>query len=388
MRRIRVALLATTVDFGGIERVLLTLLGGMAADVELVPILFTRTDTREKTFFERLNTLGIAYTTMYLNTSRAKYLNPLRNLRETLALFNGESFDLVHSHGYRADLIALVIARRFGLPVVSTCHGFIGTDRHLSFYNRLNVFLLRRFTRVMAVSARMKEDLVSGGVAASRIDMVTNAVAGPAATDREASRERIRTRLGIGAGDMVFGYVGRLSEEKGVSYLIDAARAVVGAHPTCRLLIVGAGPQEAALQQRVRGTPLEAAVSFAGFQSDPSAWYSAMDAFVLPSLTEGTPMALLEAMAHGLPAIATEVGGVPAIIANGTNGLLVPPGDATRLAGAMATVARDSLLRERLADGATRSVREGYDVRSWTHRVRDVYLSAIADNGDRRRRIS
>ena len=377
MRPIRVAVLATTVHFGGIERVLLMLLRHMDADIELVPVLFTRTDTEQRAFFDSVESLGTAPHTLYVNTSRAKYANPVRNIKETMAIFRNERFDLIHSHGYRADLISLVVARWFRLPVVSTCHGFIANDLHLSFYNRLNVFLLRFFSRVIAVSDRMKADLISGGVNDARIDVVTNAVESVTETNRDRWRRDVRCRLGIGSDDFVFGYVGRLSEEKGLTHLVDAANvAFVGGRP-CRILIVGEGTQQRALELQVEAHGLRDRVCFAGFQSEPSMWYPAMDAFVLPSLTEGTPMALLEAMAEGLPIVATEVGGVPAIISNMVNGILVPPSDPVRLADAMRSVATDEGLRRRLSECAVRSVRETYDVRTWIRRTREVYLTAL-----------
>ena len=372
---IRVALLATIVDFGGIERVLLTLLQHMGSPIEIVPILFTRTDTQERSFFDSLRRLGVPHEMIYVNTSRAKYWNPVRNIRQANALIRRQRFDLIHSHGYRADLIGLVAAKRFGLPLVSTCHGFISTDSHLSFYRHLDIFLLRYFTRVIAVSGRMKDDLIGRGVAAAKIDVITNAVADVATPHQANSRKETRSRLGIGNEEFVFGFVGRLSEEKGVEQLVEAARGLAAGTRACRLLIVGDGPRRAPLERTVRDLGLSSRVDFVGFQSDTSAWYPAMDAFVLPSLTEGTPMALLEAMAHGLPVIATAVGGVPAMLSDQDNGLLVPPADPEMLLAAMQAVAADAGLRARLSDGAIRSVREAHGVGTWIDRIRDLYMA-------------
>jgi glycosyltransferase involved in cell wall biosynthesis len=102
-----------------------------------------------------------------------------------------------------------------------------------------------------------------------------------------------------------------------------------------------------------------------------------MDAFVLPSLTEGTPLALLEAMSHRLPVIASNVGGVPAIIDNGLNGLLTPPADPAALEERMATLAQDPALRDRLSEGGVQLVRRRFDVHGWTRKVRDLYMSTI-----------
>ena len=136
----------------------------------------------------------------------------------------------------------------------------------------------------------------------------------------------------------------------------------------------------------VRCAPTEAAanrpelagrVTFAGFQRDPGEWYPAMDAFVLPSITEGTPLALLEAMAHGIPVVASAVGGVPAVVTHGHSALLVPAADAAALADAMSSLAASAELRGRLATEARLVVEQQYNVTQWIRHIVDVYRSSL-----------
>jgi glycosyltransferase involved in cell wall biosynthesis len=377
---VRVALLATVVEFGGIERVLLTLLRHMGAELKLSPIFFTRAGQERNYFLESLDASGIAYDAIYVDTSRYKYLNPFRNIGETLARIKAGRFDLIHSHGYRADLIGFVVAKRVGLPVISTCHGFISTDSHLRLYNKLDIYLLRYFNRVIAVSERMKRDLVARGVDAARIQMITNAISEEPRTDTERIRGQARSRLGIAQDEFVVGFVGRLAEEKGLAYLLEAVRRWAPDAHRWRLVLVGEGPQRDALEQAVRSFGLAGKVIFAGFQSNTAEWYPAMDAFVLPSLTEGTPMVLLEAMANGIPVIATSVGGVPAIISSGENGILVPPADPSRLLEAMQSVAGDGDLRKRLCARATDLIRRDYNVADWIRKVAGVYTATLQES--------
>jgi glycosyltransferase involved in cell wall biosynthesis len=315
---------------------------------------------------------------MHVDASRWTYLNPLRNIRETLAHLRADRFDLVHTHGYRADLIGFIAARRLGIPIVSTCHGFISIDRHLSLYNRLDVFLLRHFNGVIAVSERMKRDLVEKGVDAGRIQVIANAIQIEPAADGEETRRTTRARIGIGPEDFVFGFVGRLSEEKGLRYLLEAFRQCKPGDGRWRLVLVGDGPQRGALEKTVHDLGLVAKVAFAGFQSDTAAWYHAMDAFVLPSLTEGTPMVVLEAMAHGVPVIATSVGGLPAVIASGENGILVRPAQPSELLGAMRSIAGNRELRRRLCGNAADAVRRDYGVDDWIRKVSQVYAATCS----------
>jgi glycosyltransferase involved in cell wall biosynthesis len=378
-RPVRVALLATSVEFGGIERVLLNLVQHMDSGVELVPLVFTRTDITERSFFERLQALGVPHETVYVNSVRPyAVLTPLVNLAQIIALVRKGGFDLIHSHGYRADVFGLAVASWCRLPIVSTCHGFIGNDARLRFYNALDRRVLKRFTRVMAVSARMKDDLVAHGLDAERVHVIANAVAEPPREERARTRRDVRSALGVRDDEFVFGYVGRLSEEKGVHYLMDAFTSLPPEHGATRLLIVGDGPRRQELEQHASERGVASRVTFTGFQSDTSRWYSAMDAFVLPSLTEGTPMALLEAMAYRVPVIASAVGGVPAMLSDRENGILIPPGDVGQLGEAMQMLTATPILRETLSEAGLRSVRSRYDVASWVRSVRDVYHQTLA----------
>jgi glycosyltransferase involved in cell wall biosynthesis len=375
----RVALLTTSVQFGGIERVLLNLLQHMDPDIELVPLVFTRTDAKETSFFDRLRALGVSYETLYVNTVWPHHvLNPIVNLKQAIGMVRKRGFDLVHSHGYRADTFGLAISKWCGLPVISTCHGFINNDKRLKFYNQLNTSVLKRFERVIAVSASMKEQLLERGLKGARIQVIPNAVMEVPADERTRTRQRARAGMNIGDREFVFGYVGRLSEEKGVEYLLQAAASLATEHNDFRVVVVGDGPARQSLESAANRLGLAGRVTFAGFQPETAPWYAAMDAFVLPSLTEGTPMALLEAMAHRLPVVASAVGGVPAVVSNRENGLLVPPAEVSHLANAMRMIESMPSLRETLSERGIETVRSNYGVRTWIQNVRDVYLETGA----------
>ena len=349
----------------------------MEKDVELLPLLYTRADGRPNPFIETLIASGVSYQAIHVDASRWKYFNPLRNIRQTLAHLRAGHFDLVHTHGYRADLIGFIAARRLGIPIVSTCHGYISTNWHLRLYNTLDVYLLRHFNRVIAVSDQMKSDLVQRGVDEGKIRVVTNALEDASDIDTAKIRTQTRLRMGIAKDDFVFGFVGRLSEEKGLAYLLEALRQWRSPEILWRLVLVGDGPNRTQLERAVRAFDLSERVIFAGFQTNTAQWYSAMDAFVLPSLTEGTPMVLLEAMASSLPVIATSVGGVPAMISSGKNGLLVPPANPTRLLETLQAVAANADLRKRLSFGAVCSVRTNHGVAAWTKQMADIYTATL-----------
>ena len=382
-RPLRVALLATSVEFGGIERVLLNMVQHMDREVELVPVVFTRTDTSTNSFFDRLRALAVPYETLYVNSTPPHgILSPVVNLVQALRLVRKGGFNLIHSHGYRADVFAIALSKLTRTPVVSTVHGFIGNDWRLRFYNALDARVLRAFSQVIAVSAPMKAELVAHGVSPDRVHVIANAVAEVPPDDRLSARGDSRRRLGITEAEFVFGYVGRLSDEKGVGYLLEAVRTLAADCEQSRIVIVGDGPARGELESAAADPLLKGRVMFAGFQRDTASWYSAMDALVLPSLTEGTPMALLEGMAAGLPVIASRVGGVPDVVA-GEEGILVAPGDVAELRAAMTKILRDPVLRAGMSDRARLCIRNRYGLRSWVRQTLAVYAAATADRQQR-----
>jgi glycosyltransferase involved in cell wall biosynthesis len=258
-------------------------------------------------------------------------------------------------------------------------HGFTPTDPRLRLWTAIDAYLLKFFPRVMAVSAPMKEQLVAHGLDAARVDIVINAVEEAART--RAGRKETRLRLGIGDGEFVFGFVGRLSDEKGVDHLLQAAESLVAQERSARFIIVGDGPRRDDLLEATGSRGLTGKVDFVGFQSDTAPWYEAFDAFVLPSLSEGTPMALLEAMAHGLPSVATAVGGVPQVVENGASGLLVPSADQSKMCEAMRCLMTNAQLRAKLSQGAVELVRSSYGVDAWIENVRSVYTKTLDNAG-------
>jgi glycosyltransferase involved in cell wall biosynthesis len=173
----------------------------------------------------------------------------------------------------------------------------------------------------------------------------------------------LRTRLGVPAGRLIFGALGRLNEEKGFSVLVEAAARLIGRGLDIEVWIAGDGPQRSALESQVRGYNIMDRVRFLGFWEQTLDLYAALDGFVLSSVREGLPNVLLEAMAMQIPVVSTRVPGVLELIQDGENGLLVGIRDAAGLADAMARLAVDSALRSRLGAAGRARVEADFDFR-------------------------
>jgi glycosyltransferase involved in cell wall biosynthesis len=376
-KRLKIAVLATVTDFGGAERVVLSQIERIQNDqFDLVPIIFTVTRFTDNLFFKQLDRAGKKYYKVYVNNYKVKYLNPVANIFETYRLLKKNKFDLIHTHGYRADVLGIFLARILGLPAISTCHGFISNDLQLTLYNRLDRFILRFARKIIVVSEAIRSSLIKSGITESSISLIQNAVNGSYSVESfTENRKAKREYCGITEDDFVVGYVGRLSEEKGISYLIEAMSLLNKTGMPSKLLIIGEGPQRQELADLVKKTNIEENVIFTGFQNDIEYWLPSMDVFVLPSLTEGTPMSLLEAMAYGIPAVASAVGGVPQVIESGKSGILVPPGNPQDIKDAILLLYSNEELRNSLSKEGQKKIKLKYNIEDWTRQIEAEYLN-------------
>lgn len=274
-------------------------------------------------------------------------LNALLRLRQILGQ---QRFDVVHAHDPHAlsaawlarahRRSALVASRRVAYPL---SRGWPGLARYSAAH------------RIIAVSRFVAASAIASGVDASRVGVVYDGVPIPAATSAE-TRDAARRRWNIAGGTMLLGCVGYLLPEKGQELLVRAMKIVSAEFPACQLILAGDGPMRARLESLAAELEVGKAILFLGFVDDTEAIYRALDVFVFPSLAEPLGSSLLAAMAHSLPAIAVASGGVPEIIENARDGILVAAPDATELAGAICALLRDPQTAQRLGDVARLTV--------------------------------
>jgi len=375
----QIAYLLTPIEFGGAQRVSLDFLRNIDRDLfEVRPILFFRPWESDTFFLKEIKRAGFSAYNIPVSFGKHDRLWLVRRFSKLFSFLRQNHFDLLHTHGYVADILGISSACILRTPTISTCHGFIENDRKLSLYNCLDRFFLRFSDEILAVSNDIRKTLVSAGIESSSIRVIPNAV--PTNIDEVSSlihRQAIRQRFAFLEKDFVLGYVGRLSQEKGLLSLIEAVSLTRKAGCPAKLLIIGAGGQKDELEDAVRDEGLEDAVVFAGFQSDVDHFLPSMDAFVLPSLTEGTPMALLEAMAHGIPSIASAVGQIPHIIDSGKTGILVPPGNVNEVRDAILFLYNNSSMRKTISQAAQKTIENQFDIQAWVKRIESEYIGLI-----------
>ncbi|NOZ06332.1 MAG: glycosyltransferase family 4 protein [Chloroflexi bacterium] len=288
-------------------------------------------------------------------------------------------FDLLHPHGTKEDLVAFLVARRTGVPVVATAHGFSRTFRRLRLYRLLDLLLLRTFPAVIAVSEAMRGELVAAGVRPERVRVVHDAIdsddfRAQAGTEPSA----LRRQLGIEEGAVVL-VAARLSPEKGHAHFLAAAREVLGRRPDTHFVILGEGPLRAELEAMTASLSLNGAVHFLGFRTDVADFMNLSDIVALPSIREPFGDVLLEAAALAKPVVATNVDGIREIVRHGETGLLVPPADVRALAGAMLRLIANPAQAQAMGTQARGWVAREFSMERMAQRTAAVYDEVLGE---------
>jgi glycosyltransferase involved in cell wall biosynthesis len=308
-------------------------------------------------------------------------LHPARDLHSLWKLhrmLQAGRYQLVHAHGFKAATLARLPARANGVPCLVTVHGDLahGAGGRLAvFYRGLERHFAPWTSGYITVSAwlaRLLED--SFAVPGERISVIPNGIAagfsGSSGDDG----------LPFDGPAPVVGTVARLAPQKGVAYFLQAAAQVSRQMPEARFAVVGDGPLRGELEAMCRKLGLAERVVFTGHRNDVPALLRRFTVFVLPSLSEGQGITVMEAMAAGCPVVATNTGGVPELVKHGCSGLLTEPGRADQLAQAMLCLLRDPRLRQELA-GQAQSSAARYGLEPMIRETAAVYRRIMAGRG-------
>jgi glycosyltransferase involved in cell wall biosynthesis len=301
-----------------------------------------------------------------------------RILSDLVALVRERQTRILHVHGYASADFGRLAARLTGAALVLHEHF---ADPRMPAYQSLADRLLAGWTdRAIAVSGSTREFLVrERRVPADRVRVIWNgaplAEFAPVSPDQAA---KTRAALGLPPEALVIGTIGRLNEQKGHRYLIEAAPSVFESCKSARLLIVGDGDLHEPLRGQAQALGLGDRVVFTGHRSDVREMLGAIDVVCLPSLYEGTPLALFEAMAAARAVVASEVDGCAEVLVDGVTGILVPPRDPGALSRALIRVLAEPPLRARLG-GAARLASREYDIDRTVQRIEDLYAEVLAE---------
>ena len=290
--------------------------------------------------------------------------------------------DLVHTHQIGAAWYLGSAAARQSLPVLHTEHGNqfardsggVARLKSRLFYWKTS----RLIDRFCCVSADIAAAVIRWRtIPRAKVEVVPNGI-DTGAENGGCDRDAVRNSLGIPLDARVIGTVGRLAEVKRQDRLLRAAASSMLRFPNLWILIVGDGPERNRLHDLAMTLGISDRVCLAGYQPEPSRYLRAMDAFALTSQSEGLPISLLEAWAAGLPVVCTSVGGIPDVVAEGVNGLLVPNDDGSDLARALSRILDEPALAVRLGLAGRQTVQQRFSLDTMADAYEQRYRALIS----------
>ena len=377
--RPRLLIVVTRMDLGGVPEHIMILLGHISSDYD---VTVACRDVLPK-HRQRLESAGVRIHLIDL----ARAPNPLRDLRalaQLAAYIRREGFDIVHSHMSKGVLIGSLAARLGGAPLVlCTAHNF----GWLALTNKLARQVFRLYDaalysatvdRLITVSRLQEDQIVAAGlIPRTRVTTIFNGV-DPARLRDLAARGASRSDLGVPEDCLMIVTVARLVWFKAIDQLIHAVAELGERGKRCRFVIVGDGDKREALAALTKRLGVEDRVVLLGPRLDVPRLLALADVFALPSVSEGMPIAIMEAMAFGLPVVATAVDGTPEVVFNGETGILVPPRSPARLAQALAALIEDAALRKKLGENGRARVEREFTDRAMARRVDELYRGLLA----------
>lgn len=314
-------------------------------------------------------------------------IRPLRDLQtlwRLVSLMRRLKPHVVHTHTAKAGAVGRAAAILAGVPVVvHTYHGHVlrgyFSPAKTAVYRAIERGLARRTDRLLAVTARVRDELIALGVGEAAqyrtvplgFDLAPLLVA-------ERRRGELRAELGLADAPLV-GIVARLVPIKAHEVFLSAAARVRQQVPSARFLIVGDGELRASLEQQTAALGLTGVVSFLGWRADIDRLYADIDVVALTSRNEGSPVALIEAMASGVPVVSTDVGGVADVVEHGVSGLLAPMDDAAGVADHILTLLADAGMRHAMGQQGRAKVAATYDARRLVSDIETLYDDLIRE---------
>jgi glycosyltransferase involved in cell wall biosynthesis len=317
-------------------------------------------------------------------------LHDARSVRHMTALIRRERPHILHTHTAKAGAIARAAGLLAGDArppiVVHTFHGhvlkgYFGPGR-TAFFRQVERILARSSDVLVAVSPEVRDELVEHRIAPlSKFAVIRLGIPLEDRLEDPTMDLDFRRLYGIPPSAFVIGWVGRMTGVKDTGAVLEIVRATRERGVDAVVCMVGDGPDRERLEQLAHDLGIARASYFVGYQSDVAGYYRLFDAFVLPSVNEGTPVSAIEALASGTPVVANRVGGVPDVVSDGVDGFLVEPGDVEGAADRLAELASDPELRARLGESGRREMFERYSVSRLVDDVDRLYRTLLAAKG-------
>ena len=370
---IKILHLRDTYEVGGPGKTILESYSHIDKDLFSISIgvFKTRHETKDTPFILEAKRRGI---TVHEIRSRNQYDPTI--VHEIVKLVKNSRTDIVHTHEAMSDICGLIAAKICRVPVVTTMHGWIGNNLKHEIYVKIDKKVARFFDRVIVVNAEMRDILLKEGVPSDIISVLHNCIV-KENYYKDGTTGYISQSVGKELTRPVIGTLGRLSPEKGHLDFVEAAAIVLARGFEASFVIVGDGPEESRIKDRISEKGLGKSVTLTGYLRDPRRVLQDFDLMVLPSYTEGLPNVVLEAFMMEVPVISTAVGGVPDIIRDGEEGILIKPGNPEKMARMIMDFLDDPVKHDRMALKGEKIVENHFDFKIRTQNLEKIYIEII-----------
>ncbi|MCC6748425.1 MAG: glycosyltransferase [Deltaproteobacteria bacterium] len=356
----------------GAERVLLAELAELRAqgvDARFVMLQEARLGEQSDVLGQAVEALGLPVARVPVESVFSRRV--VADLRRVL---EEERPAVVHSHGYKADVIGLLACRLAKLPIVGEVSGWLfpKEDYKVRFYEWLDVQALKRMDRVIVLADHYRRMTLRMGIGREQLRLIPSGV-DPASLRARAGRAELRQRLGLPVGVPTVGMLTRLSPEKGVDIFLRAVALVAPAVPRMRAVIFGTGPEEETLRGLAAELGIEQWVVWAGYVDEAMDALLALDVVAQTSRTEALPQTLMEAMVMERPVVVTAVGGCPELVVDGRTGFVSPSMDPETIAARILCLLTRPELRRQMGVEGARRIDERYTLRKWAQDTIQLY---------------
>ncbi len=363
-KRIKISYVIPSSEIGGTEKMLMTMLESLPADIFYPPVVFTIKGKGR--FTEELKKMKVNAHIFNLKKNPFQFLKLLKTIKE-------EHSDILHSFLFYGNLTGRLCGRLLKIKVV------ISSQRSADAWRKKYHWLIDRITSgwtdiIISNSHSGKNALVKkAGIDPSKISVIPNGI-----KKSDILYPLSKEDFGITPEELIVGTVGNLRKSKGHIYIIKAAEIVLKKLPDTRFVIVGEGQLRQKLIKETEKAGIADRFIFTGFIKDAVSVIHLFDIFVFPSLWEGCPVSLLEAMSEGKPCIAFSSGDIPYIIEDGKSGLLIPVAYYEKLASDIIKLAMDKNLRETVSENAKKRVEEFFSFDRMMQEYISVYKKTVA----------
>lgn len=358
-KALNILYLRSILDAYGVSKILLLLAEELKKEGHNIIIASDNND-KFKTYVEHM---GIKHYTVPLSSDRKNVINFVISCLRIILIVRKEKIDIIHSHHRWSSFISYFVSKMFGIPLVTTYHGIHTGNKLLTIWG----------DKIISVSEDAKNHLIEYfNVKPENITVIRNGIKLP-----EMGNNKPMSKIQNNNNTPVIANIARMSPEKDQKTLFLAMKIVIEKHPKVKLLIVGQGPLENELKNLAHELGIQNNVKFLGEVEQINAILTNVDFVVLSSLTEGLPMAVLEALAFEKPVIATSVGDIPAVVKDGQNGFLIPPGNPELFANAIIALLKDKDRMVTMGKKGRQFVQEHFDIRYTVQETKKIYFTLL-----------